>query len=290
MVVSVIKNGLRQAWLTLKGRRVIVIHNHIFKNAGTTIDGALHKNFGEAFIDHRDDASMRKGASYLGPYLTKNKQIKALSTHHLTMPLPSLVNVELKELMMFRHPIERVTSVYNFERQQIIDIPGTIHARKLSLKDYIIWRMRPEVGATIRNYHVRKMLAPRKPGQESVRNHEMAELKQRLSNMEMFGLVERFDESMVFFEDCLTKFFLKIDLSYVPQNVGQAPGEGLSTKIERLKEEIGDDVFDLLIKKNQYDLQLYEWVKDLFENRIETDRAFGEKLVKFRSRCAELMK
>lgn len=55
---------------------------HAFKNAGSTIDWALEKNFNKAFIDHRDDKNMKKGAAYLGPYLIENLNISALSSHH----------------------------------------------------------------------------------------------------------------------------------------------------------------------------------------------------------------
>jgi len=94
--------------------RVVIIHNHLFKNAGTTIDFSLKANFGEKFVDHRDDAAMAEGPNYLGPYLEKNPDIVALSTHTLVLPLPSLDGMYLPMIMMLRHPIERVTSIYHF--------------------------------------------------------------------------------------------------------------------------------------------------------------------------------
>lgn len=269
------------------GSRVVVLHNHIFKNAGSTIDWALEKNFGSAFVDHREDNLMRQGASYLELYLLKNSHIKALSSHHLTMPLPELSNVRMLTIMMFRHPIERVTSVYNFERAQESDThPGVIHARKFPLREYIHWRMKPEVGATIRNFQARKMLPPRKIGQEIISDAEMNKITRQLSEMEMIGLVERFDESMVLFEECLRQIYPQIDLSYVAQNVGQKASEKKETRLERLESEIGGETYDLLLKNNQQDLLLFEIAQEEVDSRISRTQDFAGKLAEFRSRCS----
>ena len=268
--------------------RIVVIHNHVFKNAGTTLDWALKRTFGNHFVDHRDNDLMRQGADYLGPYLQENPNILALSTHHLVFPLPQLDNIELKQLMMFRHPIERVSSVYHFERNQIIDTPGTIHARKLSLGDYITWRMRSDVGATIRNNHARKMLPPRKLGQERLEESEMRTLKSHLLNLDMLGLVERFDESLVLFEEFLRRYFPKIDLSYVPQNIRQAEQSNLEGRLAKLKLEIGEDVFEMLEKNNEADLQLYRWAKLEFQGRVLAVPNVQEKLSTLGARCRML--
>jgi len=270
-----------------EGGRIVVLHNHIFKNAGSTIDWALERNFGRAFVDHRADDLMRQGPGYLGPYLQANRQIQALSSHHLTMPLPQLADVRLMMIMMFRHPIERVTSVYNFERAQISDThPGVIHARKLSLRDYILWRMRPEVGATIRDFHARKMLPPLRLGQNII-NDDLDNLKKQLSGMELLGLLERFDESMVLFEDALSQVFPNIDLSYVAQNVGQDRSVMQEERLGKLRADIGDEVYELLVSNNHHDLKLLSFVECEFESRISAIDNFPDRLAEFRSRCAE---
>ena len=42
-------------------RRHVLIHAHLFKNAGTTFDFSLQRSFGEQFVDHRDDAGWHAG-------------------------------------------------------------------------------------------------------------------------------------------------------------------------------------------------------------------------------------
>ena len=268
----------------------MIVHNHIFKNAGTTIDWALAKNFGTTFVDHREDHLMRQGASYLGPYLSENRHIKALSSHHLAMPLPELVGVRTMMVMMFRDPLERVTSVYKFERaQELSSHPGVIHAKKYAFGEYIVWRMRPDVGPTIRNFHVRKTLPSKKISQVVISNQDMLEAKQFVKSVELLGLVERFDESMVLFEESLKRTFPSIDFSYVAQNVGQEASEKKELRLERLKTEIGDEIFELLLNNNLQDLQLLAFVEEVFVSRISKVKDFAGKLANFRARCVAKM-
>ena len=269
-----------------KEQRVVVIHNHLFKNAGSTIDWALKKNFGSSFVDHRQDDLMRQGASYLGPYLEAKTKVAALSTHHLVLPLPVLKNIRLLVMTMFRHPIERVTSVYNFERKQKCNsTPGVIHARKLTIGDYIRWRLKPEVGATIRNFHSRRMLPFRKPQREDLSFSDSEFIKVSVKNMDMLGIVDRFDESMVLFEETLRKHFPDIDLSYTAQNIGQKADESRETRLAWLEAEIGRGTYDLLVQKNKHDIELYDFMSEEFQRRVDGVEDFAKKLESFKTRC-----
>jgi hypothetical protein len=138
------------------GHRQVLIHAHMFKNAGTTFDWSLQRNFREAFIDHRDDASMRKGADFLGPYLQRERTLHALSSHWITFPLPEPDHIDIHLVLFFRDPIERIRSVYNFERrQQPADTPGAKKAKELGFVEYVEWRMQSAPGPAIRNFHTR---------------------------------------------------------------------------------------------------------------------------------------
>lgn len=266
--------------------RVVIVHNHLFKNAGSSIDWTLKQNFGDGFIDHRDDSKMREGAKYLGPYLTKNTFINAISSHHLTLPLPTLKDVKLLQLMMFRHPIERVTSVYNYERKQKNSTtPGATHARKLDLKDYILWRMETGVGPTIRNFHVVSSIPNRKKG-KLVIGGEIELAMQEVVNIPLLGLVEMFDESMVLFEETLREYFPTINLSYKMQNINQDRNIPLHQRIEALENEIGKEVFDLLMEKNREDMILYDFAVDELKKRREVTPDFLMKLRDFNERCS----
>ncbi len=269
-------------------RNAIIIHNHLFKNAGSTIDWALKRSFGSSFVDHRDDDLMRKGRSYLGPYLESDENIKAISTHHLNFPLPAVENIHLLVMTMFRHPIERVTSVYNFERKQTCNsTPGVIHARKFSMGKYIDWRLKPEVGSTIRDFHSRRMLPYKKACNEPVSSSELRLVEESVKKSGMIGIVEKFDESMVLFEEEIKVHFPTVDLSYALQNIGQNPNVKQVERLRKLKVEIGEATYSLLEESNQSDLTLHGFVVNEFNKRVSHIDGFQEKLENFRLRCQE---
>lgn len=272
------------------GKRNIIIHNHLFKNAGSTIDWALKRNFGKDFVDHRDDENMRRGAEYLDPYLADHQTLKALSTHHLILPLPVVENARLMMVIMLRHPIERVQSVYNYERKQKhASTPGAIHARKYNLKEYVEWRMRPDIGETIRNFHTARCLYRHEyTYKDGIGDKQFARAVETIRSTEMIGLVERFDESIVLFEECLRSFFPEIDLSYRIQNVGTSKNVPREERVDTLRKEIGEATFAKLVENNSWDLKLYEIAFEEFTARVEKTTDFAQKLEDFRERCRKL--
>lgn len=265
--------------------RTIIVHNHVFKNAGTTIDWALRRNFGDGFVDHRDDAEMVRGAAYLGSYLADRPEIVALSTHHLRPPLPVMPGANLMTLMMLRHPIERVTSVYRFERSQVdATTLGAVYARDHTLQEYVRWRMRDDVPPTIRNFHIHRTLPPPADWRRPVSDHEQLLARLYVETTPLLGLVERFDESMVWFEHVLRPWFPQIDLAYVMQNVGQPRAER-SARLDRLRDEIGDEVYERLVATNEPDLALFDHGVAEFERRLASLPDLDARLTDFRERC-----
>ena len=45
--------------------RDVIVHVHIFKNAGSSFDDTLLTNFKDAFVDHREDQLIRKDKNFL---------------------------------------------------------------------------------------------------------------------------------------------------------------------------------------------------------------------------------
>lgn len=269
-------------------RRVVIIHNHLFKNAGTTLDGALAREFGAAFVDHRDDAAMQQGPRYLEEYLRDHPGVAALSTHHLALPLPVIDGVQFAVITMFRHPIERVTSVYAFERkQEHSPNPGPRKARESSLAEYVAWRLDPLVGPTIRNFHVVKCLPPRL---DFLAMPDAADESNALAfarSLAMLGLVERFDESMVLFEEALRPHFPRINLSCVALNVGQSVAESRGERVRKLREALGEAGFERLETANAPDLRLYAGVVEEFDRRFAALPQAEARLAEFRLRCGQ---
>ena len=260
----------------------VIIHVHLFKNAGSTFDWSLKRNFGSAFIDHRDDDQMRKGAAYLGPYL-KRWRPKAISSHHIKLPLPEIEGMRLLPVFLLRHPIDRIGSVYSFEKRQKASTKGAIKAKEMTFAEFIHWYMEDSSPATIRDFQTRWCSGNTGTAKPLTRKDYEAAVR-TLENSPLVGIVESYKESMVVFEEALVKYFPDIDLSYKKQNVDRRQKENLEDRIFRIKEGLGDDLVKLVMEKNRYDFMLYERAKQILTARIASVLDFNQKIEEFQSR------
>ena len=268
-----------------KQTRVLLVHCHIFKNAGTTLDWSLERSLSAGFTDHRDDDNMRKGASFLGPYIDSHPDLKAISSHHIRFPLPQPDNTKLLPIISIRHPIDRARSVYEFEKKQDADTPGAIAAKKLSFSEYINWRLQPQISPTIRNFHCCfcTSLFEQEIGQQEYRNSVAL-----LSKTPGLVIVERYDESMLLLETQLRPYFPEIDLAYVRQNSTQNQGQDLEERIAGVYEDLGPDLTREFREANHWDMQLYEDANALFNERWGSLGRPAQRLDAFRQRCRSL--
>lgn len=263
----------------------LIIHAHMFKNAGSTLDWSLARCFGELFLDHRDDAGMMQGASYLSPFLSQHKDLKALSSHWIRFPLPKVAGLRILSMLLFRHPIERIRSVYQFERQQEpAQTPGSIKAKALCFRDYVEWQMTPMPGPAIKNYQTRYCSGAHL-GDDLENKYQLA--LNTLASVTMFGLVDCYDESMLLFEDSLRPYFPEIDLSYIHQNRSQSNTLTQAQRVEQVLDELGP-VADIALDNNRFDLLLFEKAKTLVGQRLQTIEGRAARLEEFRQRCAAL--
>jgi len=262
----------------------VILHCHLFKNAGTTLDWALRRTFGDGFIDHRDDQKMRQdGIDYLSDFLSGSPAVRALSSHH--MPFMPEYKKPFHWMLLLREPIGRVRSVYDFEAKQPESSLGSKMAKKMDLSEYITWRMQDNVPAVIKNFYVR-YLCDIKNSEVKINNLDIERAFQRLSlSNVLVGTVERFDESMVIFEESLKESFPEVDLAYVKQNIGSYKTDSPLSFLD----DITPESRDLLLENNQFDKKLHKMVSEGQKNTIRDIHGFDDKLAAFRERCNSLV-
>lgn len=268
--------------------RNVIIHAHLFKNAGTTLDWALKRSFGPRFFEHHDQKSIRLNPNHLGEFLEEQPKLAVISSHHVQFPLPELPDITFFPLIMLRHPVDRVGSVYNFEHRQRVDTPGAIAAKKYDFNDYVEWRMQPDVNATIRNFQTRCILGSVKHARRPLTDEEFEKALQATRKVAAIGIVDLYDESMVFFEEWLTPHFPKLDLAYVHQNVSSGRKKTLADRANEVLDSLSPRVRDLLLANNKYDIKIYEAARNAMLTRIETDATIPQKIKVFQKRCSAL--
>lgn len=268
--------------------RDVIIHAHIFKNAGTTIDWILEQNFGSQFLDDRNDQQMRQDAEYLSQTILKKRKLRALSSHSMPLPVSDIPGIRLHNVVMLRHPLLRIRSVYDFEHKQKAETPGAIHAKKYNFADYVAWRMQPGIAPTIRNMQTRYLTHNSQPRVEELTKQHYLSAVEFIQNNPLIGLVEQFDKSMVVFQESLQKAFPDIQLCYQKQNVTDKKKLSAQEKIDQLQTDLGPELFAELIDKNQIDIQLYEAANELLEQRFNQIDNADIKLSDLRLQCEKL--
>jgi len=264
--------------------RHILLHGHIFKNAGSTLDWSLRRSFGSAFCQHRDDAAMRAAPQDTLAAAVADASMVALSSHNLPSPPPPLDGIAFHPVFLLRHPIERVLSVYAFERQQQAMTPGAQAAKRLNLQDYVAWRLQDDVRPVIRNFQTRFLAdGSARHALDPLSAEAVAAARQQLSDGALIGIVERYDESMVVLEEALKPLFPPLDLACVPQNVTPSSARGA----ESARAQLGA-LWDDVLAHNRDDLALYDEALAVLDRQITSIPAFPRKLGHFRERSAAL--
>ena len=245
------------------GIRHVVFHYHIFKNAGSTVDGMLRKHFGDASCSEIEgnavDATLN--AEHLLRYVRENPAIKMIASHQARLPEPVASDIAFYPLVFLRHPIDRVGSVYAFERRQDRNdvYPGIIVAQENDLAGYVKWRLNgPE--SVIQNFQTLH-LSGKDLRVVSVAPIDVQDFRMQLN---FFGIVELFPESMARMADYLPQAFGRLNTSLRVENRSEDRKETLEERLEEIEADLGPSLYNELLDKNAFDLELYNKAVSIF--------------------------
>jgi hypothetical protein len=231
----------------------LTVFIHIPKTAGTTFGNILRANFPPGAVGNLGnvfkgrggvDPAKLKRVHASGPMLTR--KLSALAGHYPFGVRSSLPD-DTRYITFLRNPVERTLSHYYslLEVRRRDPLPeGSTLEQILADGDYMHDNLQT------------RMLSDH-PAPFGDATEEM--LEQAKANLEnaflAFGLVERFDESLVLFQ---RRLGLQSVL-YVRQRVTNRPHEA----------EVPDELIRAAERYNEYDLELYRVAAELFERTVE---------------------
>jgi hypothetical protein len=265
-------------------KNAVLVHYHIFKNGGSTIDYVLEREFHSHFATlHGPEPTSRLNKSDLRQFLLAHPLIRAVSSHHLRYPTVRDEDLQVIDICMVRHPLDRLRSVYQYMRHRHVEAEDPLcrAANQLSapeffrhcLANYPTW---------VRNVQVDWLSSA--DGTGSPLESALAELP----NIALLGTLDLFDESLVTWEYTVTPLFPGISFHYLPQNMTQSPRSGLEERLERFRQLCGSDLFDELSLANADGVQIFEAASSIVKGRFK-ERADAEHwLDEFRERNRRL--
>ena len=154
--------------LIARKMRFVVVHYHIFKNAGTTVERILDREFPGDFARlHGPTADCTLDSEDLASFLEDHPTIQAVTSHHLRYPAPSLRNVVIFDCCFLRDPLDRLDSLYNYFRRIDSTDPLCRNAHRLNAADFVRalqdaedLEKRDQIGASLALYLKAKKLYP----------------------------------------------------------------------------------------------------------------------------------
>lgn len=245
-----------------------IINIHIPKNGGTTFNDIIKRNFANAYVPYyKYHEENRKG---IGKPLSEVEFlkfveqcppfIKIISGHHIH-PASASNNEKyrLDYLTFIRHPIDRILSLYHYERKWSTrkpEIYGYHHCSQKPFEEYI--DIRAEKDTALSNWQVYD-LTGEFSGEIAI---------ELLKNFLFVGLVEEFDKSLLLLQEILLEkqVLSSFDTGYVHLNT--------AGKQKVNKSSLSSSVLEKLLVMNQEDLKLFNYA----QNRLNIELAQIENL------------
>ena len=270
------------------GKKVILLHHHIFKNAGSTIDAILSRNFGTVGAVKYDKPIGEKGEHILNnnelvEILRMNPKCISFSSHQFNLSEFNSSDFEFVDMAFVRHPLDRLSSIYYFYNSNpslISNLADTV--RKQSLINFMSSFVRGEhawLGQSSQTWIFATHFAEK---YTLPTRHTLHRAIERAKSVLCLGVVEKFDESTAYFEHALVREFGSVDFSYEVINKSSGRKNTLQERLNDLRETLGAELYDQLLALNQLDLELWEYCQVVVDRRLRNYRVDPARVQKMR--------
>jgi hypothetical protein len=261
----------------------VLIHIHLFKNGGSTLDWILRKNFANQFMEfHGKTADSVLLASDIEQMVENHPAHVAFSSHHFRLPLDTITAKPIFPIIFLRHPLDRIASMFDQERRMAPECDDWMFA---SLSNWIETsiKKRPYIFCDSQVSFLARGGVYYEPPNELC----LEDATEALDGLPFFGLVSEYDASIVLLENQLRHWWPEFDGAYFPQNEGSRD-RGLESRLERLASHLTPSAYTALLRNNKYDLALFEHAKTELAARTSRVTDFSAKLDSLKQRSSLL--
>ena len=260
----------------------IILHHHIFKNAGTTLDFSLQRHFGDDFATLDDPEEQAVDPGMLYDFLSRRPEVKVVSSHHFhAQDFIRKERYRFFELAFVRRPLSRLLSIYTYSLRSVGERADM--AKQSDLRQFV------------RQLILRHPYMVDNPQVNIFANHgfygrptsddDLRKACNRYGSFALCAPVERYDEAMVTLEYFASPIYGPdgLDLAYVRQNVSP-PLEGTND----LPGLLGTPSYEWIMAMSERDEQLWQFANRELDRRIRAVPDFEERLLAFRQKCQQL--
>jgi hypothetical protein len=248
------------------GLRTIIVHYHIFKNAGSSVDRLLHLAFdtGWAPLEGSTPTSLLRPHD-LSMFIGGRAEIVAVSSHLLRPPSPP--DLHVLPVILIRHPLDRAFSVYSHFRRNHHDLHAGAVAQQGSFSQFVLWCLDNKTlgGMVIANYqtiHLSEASFRNGHIYQAVANkHDLQHALRYLSGAVCFGTVDLFDAAMSRLRQAAAAINLIIPAATVAENTTPGRPDDLDERLYVAERLLGPTLHHRYIHENELDYRLFEWTR-----------------------------
>jgi len=252
---------------------MVVINLHQLKAAGKSLEGIFYREYGEKGTCY---ISKVKPKSECFPIAEYGKKLDAMDesemkdirliTGHMFYGIHNHFESNCRYISMVRNPVERLISYYYYLlKTDEIDLSRVLRKNKVTLKEFVSLEKNDIEALNFEEHSAFQLEYMLENGQckfLSGLNPSLGESSKiiydkALENVDSYfttvGITERFDESILLMGKLLNWRF---PIFYTRANV---------TREKRGdKKEVGQDVVDLISRRNEWDIKLYQKMSTQF--------------------------
>ena len=245
----------------------ILLHHHIFKNAGSTIISILERNFKEKFATFEPEPGGIITTKKLFKFIER-KNVIAVSSHNFHTRLFADYrensfgqNYIFIDMVLLRHPIDRIASIYRFSKANVGDSEPLYQlAKKYNFSDFLRCLF-DEFPYHVNDFQVNNFanfgIYFYPPS-----NIDLSIAKERMVRFALLGVVDKFDDFCVRCEYFMRRIYGNINFSHVPQHTTSNPNATLQTRLDEIRGMCDRIVYGKLEEFNQLDFLLYQAAVD----------------------------
>jgi hypothetical protein len=249
--------------------RLVILHYHIFKNAGATILDILDHSFGERFamLDTPVYEAVIPNADLLR-FLDDRPGLRAVTSHQIRHPLPEAPGYLFFDICFLRDPIDRIRSIYTYSRQKPIpNDPISDLANRATLSEFVAGMIQ-EFPQHVKNVQVNLLACAGDSDEPQPRDFEVA--IERMLATGFLGVVDCFDQSVAAGAHALRRAFPELDCDRPPVNVSVGMQGTVASRTGKLRQACGEETYAELLRLNALDCELVD------RARAEVLRRFGQ--------------
>jgi hypothetical protein len=239
-----------------------IFHFHFYKNAGSSFDYILRQNFENQWAE-KEFTNLYNNSEDVVNWVKTSTELKCFSSHTARLDIINDSELDIFPVLFVRHPIDRIASVYKYEKIQTSNQPEHVLARNCSMREYIQARLLIEGDAQCRNFHIKRFAEVFRF--EATKQSPFDKACRAISCLPFIGIVEKFKDSLNILSSTLqSEGFNNLNFLEVRENSNSSGDKNLVTRLQEIESELGKDFYEYLNEINKDDLLIYEKIVTQF--------------------------